>query len=282
MDPNYKQNIVSLNHCLFNQLAATAYVDRRDSIMFVNPKNPAHQQSNVCCRLHLPDATNDTFDGFLAATRQRFSTLSLQPRYHVTEHDAAPSLDTLASQFLRHGFQVDRDIDMIMACTHASFIAAFSQNDSGSKPLSAEHQVRRARMGDLAALTHLFGEAFGYGDDLDWLQYKLASQLRDYQVAIYVLAQEACPKIISAVILNSPDGHPDLMHVNVCATHPEYQRLGLGLECLQVALAAELKPNKTAYLEVYDEIAHAQRMYRRAGFQDQGSLHHLTAYLPRV
>ncbi|KAI8078882.1 acyl-CoA N-acyltransferase [Halteromyces radiatus] len=269
---SYKQDILDLNYCLFNQAAATTLI-RNDSVMMVNPRNPGHQQSNLCCRIRIDKEDQSAFDTFLQATMDRFLRLGLQPRYIVDEL-ATPSLDTLATWFKnnkQYTFHVERDTDIIMSCTFEDFKKIKKNNSS---------MVRKATLEDVEELTQLIGAAFGYNNDNTWLRYKLTTQINDPQTQIYGLVENG-QQFLSVAILNAPDGLPDLIHVNVCGTHPDHQRKGLGLICLQQALGQELQQGQTAYLEVYDDIVHAQRMYEKLGFKAQGTMDSLTVTLPR-
>lgn len=281
---DYKQCILDLNYCLFSQMAATTLV--QDScISFMNPRNPGHQQSNLYCRLRFSDETK--FISFVNESVERFYKLGLQPRYSIDEL-ATPSLATLTRWFENlgrrdSGFNLEYDTDIIMACSFEHFQTMFQKK----RPENIGPAPIKATLRDVEDLTQLIGTSFGYGsgDDLNWLRYKLTSQIKDHQTSIYAIEattevlhqQQTNTRFHSVTILNSPDGLPHLMHVNLCGTHPTHQRKGLALSCLEYALHEELKCGQTAYLEVYSDIKHAQRMYERVGFTVQGTLDYLTA-----
>lgn len=268
-------------------MAATTLV-QDNCISFMNPRNPGHQQSNLHCRMRFSDETE--FISFVNESMERFHKLGLQPRYSIDEL-ATPSLATLTRWFenlgkRNSGFNFEYDTDIIMACSFEQFKTVFQkkqekrQEDVGTAPI-------KATLSDVEDLTQMIGTTFGYGsgDDLNWLRYKLTNQIKDHQTSIYAIEatteflhqQQPNGRFKSVTILNSPDGLPYLMHVNLCGTHPTHQHQGLALRCLEHALHMELKCGQTAYLEVYDEIKHAQRMYERLGFTIQGTLDYLTA-----
>ncbi|KAI8067175.1 acyl-CoA N-acyltransferase [Gongronella butleri] len=271
------ENSVNLNLCLFNQLAATAFLDRSDCVQFVNPRNADHQQSNVCFVRNVPGDKAGVVE-LIRATERRFKAVGVQPRYTLSPLIQGLDRDMVRDAFASCGYAMDFDVDMIMACTRADF--DMTGAGAGDAP---DARVRRATLDDVPQLVQLFAAAFGYGDQSQWLHHKLTAQLQDPQVSIFVLAaaandDDAQQELASAVILNEPDGLPHLMHVNVAATHPAHQRKGLGLQCISAALAACLSQGQTAYLEVYDEISHAQRMYERTGFKHVATLDQITAY----
>ncbi|ORZ16216.1 hypothetical protein BCR42DRAFT_414571 [Absidia repens] len=277
---NFKRIVLDLNYCLFTQMGATSLVED-NSLTILNPRNSGHQQSNLACRLRF--SRQDQFEAWLNDSVGRFRLLGLQPRYFVDEL-STPSLTTLKTWFNSTKdflFHLECDVDVIMACTFNDFITAEQQQEVNAQLMP---KVVKATSDDVEELVQLVGAAFGYGDKLDWLRYKLTNQIQDPQTAVYATVsdsqQERNRHLTSVAILNKPDGLPNVMHVNVCGTHPDHQRKGLAMICLSHALKRELAPGQTAYLEVYDDIRHAQRMYERIGFKTQGTLDHFTATLP--
>ncbi|KAF7721608.1 hypothetical protein EC973_004381 [Apophysomyces ossiformis] len=257
----YQQDILRLNHCLFTRLAGTTLV-RDDAVLAINPRNPGHQQSNLCFRLRLHEHLQDTFDPFLRETLAIFEQAGIQPRY-IIDDLATPSVEALVHAFEQAGFHVERDYDVIM-----SRDPDHSNSSTMTQDTVREDIVRKATMQDHKALCALFGKAFGY-EDTEWLIYKVRCQLEDPTTfPTYVIEQEG--QVVSATILNLPPGLP-IGHVNVCATLPGYQGQGLAKKCLDYALNKASQGRKM-YLEVYDEISHAQRMYQQLGFKIEGTM----------
>ncbi|KAG0168533.1 hypothetical protein DFQ28_004766 [Apophysomyces sp. BC1034] len=250
----YQKDILILNHCLFSRLAGTTLV-RDDSVLVLNLRNPGHQQSNLCFRLRLQ---LESFSTFLHETLAAFTRAGIQPRY-IIDSLVTPSLETVVDAFEQAEFHVERDQDIILSWEEANHIPV---------PSSKRVLARKATENDRDALCALFGLAFGYSE-VDWLTYKIQCQLDDPRTfPVYLIEQDG--KVASATILNLPPGLT-IGHVNVCATHPDYQRQGLAAACLDQALLKEARGRKM-YLEVYDEIIHAQRMYQQLGFRIEGPL----------
>ncbi|KAI8374395.1 acyl-CoA N-acyltransferase [Radiomyces spectabilis] len=259
----YERHILDLNYSLFMSLGATTVL-RDDCVIILNPHNPHHQQSNVACRLRLQHPRQ--VSNFLRETMTIFETAGVTPRYLV-DVLSTPSFEELYTQFeaSRLFSHMERNIDIIMAWTYPA------NNIAMQRPF-----VRKASEQDCAGLTELIAKAYGYGDDIKWLSKKLLIQLRNPTVfPIYVM--ERSGRFVSCVILHLPPGLPHLGHVNVVATDPDHQRHGFAAECLQVALSNETKPSQKVYLEVYDEIDHAKRLYERVGFIVQGRMEHFIA-----
>lgn len=271
----YKEHILNLNYCLYSQLGANT-IARDDSLLILNPRNPIHQQSNLCCRLRFQD--EEAFPSFLQATKAHFRQLGLVPRYFVDEL-AMPSLDILASWFEKYGdIKVEIDTDIIMACTLCDYENTVAKEKG--KEERKEIKIKKATLDHINALARTISASFGYGDEIEWLKKKLTKQIIDPQTSIYMI-QNNDGEVISTTIINCPDSYPNLIHINVCATHPNYQRKGFGKICLQQSLPLHLNsPDHIAYLEVYDDIAHAHRMYSNIGFKSKGTLNSFSAVLP--
>ncbi|KAI9302338.1 acyl-CoA N-acyltransferase [Cunninghamella echinulata] len=267
---SYKEHILNLNYCLYSQLGANTLA-RDDSLLILNPRNPIHQQSNICCRLRFQTKDEQAFQDFLLATKSYFKQLGLVPRYFVDEL-ATPSLNILAGWFEQYGHtKVEIDTDIIMACTLGDYENAIKEEKE--KDDRNKIKIKKATLNHVDALAQTISASFRYGDDIEWLKKKLTTQIMDHQTSVYILQNENDGKIISTAIINCPDCYPNFIHINVCATHPDYQKKGFGKLCLQQALPLHLtSSDHVAYLEVYDDIAHAQRMYNKIGFQSKGTL----------
>ncbi|CAO3632955.1 unnamed protein product [Cunninghamella echinulata] len=205
-----------------------------------------------------------------------FKQLGLVPRYFVDEL-ATPSLNILANWFELYGHtKVEIDTDIIMACTLSDYEGATKEEKEEKEENEDKNKIKKikkATLNHVDALAQTISASFGYGDDIEWLKKKLTTQILNHQTSVYIIQNESDGKIISAAIINCPDCYPNFIHVNVCATHPDYQRKGFGKLCLQQALSLHLtSSDHIAYLEVYDDISHAQRMYNKIGFQYKGTL----------
>ncbi|KAI7883817.1 acyl-CoA N-acyltransferase [Mucor mucedo] len=185
--------------------------------------------------------------------------VSCQPRYHVDEL-STPSLERICAEFLRLGYKnIDIDTDLIMSWELQGPVL---NNHDGC--------CRKATINDLDCITRVFSASFGY-DDSNWLKYKLKTQLL-MSDTFQLFVTEDQGVIASVVILHMPLGLPHLGHVNSVATHPDYQRKGMASVCLSYALQRTCKAGQKFYLETYDDLYHAHRMYEKVGFKHEGLL----------
>lgn len=254
---NYKKDILDLNYCLYSSLTGSV-IFRDDCAIALNPQNPVHQQSNLCFRIRLLDEKN--LGSLLKETIATFQEISCQPRYHIDEL-STPSLERICTEFMRLGYKnIDIDTDLIM-----------SWESQEARLINSEGSCRKATIDDLEDITRVFAASFGY-EDSDWLQYKLRCQLlmpNIFQLFVVVVDLNI---ITSVVILHTPPGLPHLGHVSSVATHPHYQRRGMASVCIQHALQNTCKVGQKFYLETYDDLYHAHRMYEKVGFKHEGLL----------
>jgi ribosomal protein S18 acetylase RimI-like enzyme len=236
---------------------------RDDSSIALNPLNKEHQQSNLCYRIRL---NNDgDIVSFIRETRALFDQAGCQPRYHIDEF-STPSLPALCDAFTQLGFPAIVDTDLIMSWKRSDTLPAESKSDGVIQFIAAS-------LKHLDDLTRVFATANGYDKDSVWLRSKLEIQLRDPETFPIVCGElKDTGVIVCAAILHMPPGLPHLGHVNAVATDPAYQRNGYGARCLTVALNRYCGPEQTFYLEVYDDLYHAHRMYEKIGFKREGLL----------
>jgi ribosomal protein S18 acetylase RimI-like enzyme len=262
MSKDFKSQIL-INYTLFTRLTDTPIV-RPDCVVALNPNNRDHQQGNMCFNIQL--GPNDNVATLTQSVNPLFQQVGCQPRYHI-DCFAGPSIDTLCDEFKALGYKVERDLDIVMSCDYKSL-----QRDK------IPQDYRRARLDDLEALVRIFFEANHYPGTDDWLRKKLSKQMNDgASFPMFVMEQEG--EVVCAVVLFTPAGLPQLGHVSGVATLPDHQRKGLAAACLRQALAETCKPDQRFYLDSYDDLVHAHRMYERVGFQSHGFMETAVATL---
>jgi ribosomal protein S18 acetylase RimI-like enzyme len=260
---SYKQAILELNYCLYARLTKTVLV-RDDCVIALNPLNKEYYQSNLCYRIRLK---NTDISAFIQETRALFDQVGCDPRYHLDDF-SEPSLPALCDAFTQLGYKAVIDTDVIMSWKRSNVASDLSADIKydGITYIAAS-------LKHLDCLTRIFAIANGYDPDSEWLCSKLKTKLQDPQMFPIVCGElDDTGVIVCAVILHMPPGLPHLGHVNVVATDPAYQRKGYSSQCLAVALDRYCGPQQTFYLEVYDYLHHAQRMYERLGFKREGLL----------
>ncbi|KAI7907053.1 uncharacterized protein BX663DRAFT_548140 [Cokeromyces recurvatus] len=260
---DYKHIILELNYCLYLSLTGTTLL-RDDCIVALNPRNKEHQQSNLCFRIRIEtiEDLKDLFD----ETTKIFYTLSLEPRYFIDEL-SRPPLEDICNEFSKlYHTKVEIDTDVIMSWDYHN-----QEQQTVIIRNATMIEFKTATMHQLENLTEIFAAAYNYSGDIDWLRYKLKTQLADPDTFPITYGEHIKDgTCYCAVILHTPLGLPHLGHVNAVATHPDHQRHGYAADCLLTALTKQ--NNKKIYLEVYDDLHHAQRMYKRIGFKYEGLL----------
>ncbi|KAI8880315.1 acyl-CoA N-acyltransferase, partial [Backusella circina FSU 941] len=209
----------------------------------------------MCFNIHL----QDNVATFTEEVNALFKQAGCQPRYHI-DCFASPSIDTLCEAFTALGYQVERDLDIVMSCDYKSIC-----RDTRMLPPG----YRSAHRSDLEALVRVFFEANHYPGTDDWLRKKLTKQMDD-PTAFRLFVMEVEGEVVCGVILFTPPGLPHLGHVSGVATLPEHQRKGLAAGCLKQALMETCCPDQRFYLDSYDDLVHAHRMYEKIGFQSHG------------
>jgi len=267
-----------------NAKALAAIVDDSPQYLAVmNPDNPGHRQTNFCCRLRLEKEQD--IDKVISEIEHKYRKENLIPRFFIDER-ATPSMAAFEAHFkaLGSSYTVEHDTDIIMSFKSKN-------GDSLASPMSyvknlEAHQatsasIRHAAMDDLDALTDVFTKSFNYGDDNEWLRIKLEKQLSlpdEYKVALTTLHMANGESVAAAaVVLFLPKRIPDLALVQVLGCDPKYQRSGLAAACTAQILQ-DFAADRTVYLEVYEDIIHAQRLYQRLGFEVQGTFRFFQAH----
>jgi ribosomal protein S18 acetylase RimI-like enzyme len=264
---NYKQNILALDYCLFSNLTQSLEF-RHDCTVALNPHNPDHQQSNLCFRVRLTKAQD--LEQLIRETQPLFNRVSLVPRYFIDEL-CGPPLVKILQELKKMNITAEIDTDFIMSCT---FDGILDKDREKQKllTLALEKQVRieQMQLSDLGDLVQVFAAAYKYGDDTHWLEKKLKTQLVNNDVyKIFGIRLNSTNDLVSAVILNTPPGLPDMGHINAMATDPQQQGKGFAAVVLKYALLGQ---SGTFYLEVYDDLYHAHRLYEKVGFKKEGTL----------
>lgn len=254
---NYKESILDLNYCLYSNLCKTL-IFRDDCTIALNPDNDQHQQSNVCFRIRLQ--RKQDLEKLLNETKPLFDRVSVVPRYFIDEL-CGVSLDEVQEELARLNIKADVDTDFIMSWSGEKENVSSVANDKGIC-------IEVAPLDDLEELVQLFAAAYKYGDNADWLYRKLGDQLKNQDVYT-IYKGTVSGDIVSAVILNTPPGLPAIGHINSVATHPKHQGKGYAEDVLKYALKSK---GGSFYLEVYDDLYHAHRLYEKVGFQKEGTL----------
>jgi ribosomal protein S18 acetylase RimI-like enzyme len=252
---------------------ATDVEDTPEYLAIFNVDNPNHHQSNFACRFRLKD--EQSIDGIIGDLEQNYRKDNLVPRFFVDER-ATPSMDAFENHFKKLGssYTIEHCTDVIMKG---------KRPDQSIDPLSMvknleAHQAtsastKTATMDDLDALVRVFSEAFGYQDDTEWLQIKLAKQLSmpdQFKATVTQIHTGSGETVItSASILYLPLAYPDLALLQTVGSDPKYQRSGLATASTLKVLQ-DFAGNRTVYLEVYDDIRHAQKLYQQIGFEVAG------------
>lgn len=268
MGRDYIDNDSLLNIENAKNLAATVE-DTPQYLAFFNPDNAGHRQTNFCCRLRLEKEQD--IDKVISSMEHKYRKENLIPRFFIDER-ATPSMAAFEAHFKALGpsYTIDHDTDIIMRWN--------AREDSATtyiKNVDATNvSIKQATMDDLDALTDIFTASFNYGEENEWLRIKLAKQLSmpdEYKTTIAVLKLDDGREVAtSAAMLYLPRGYPDLGLLQVVGSDPKYQRFGLAAACT-VQLLQDFAGGRSIYLEVYEEISHAQRMYQRLGFEVQGT-----------
>ncbi|KAH8553526.1 hypothetical protein BGW37DRAFT_485999 [Umbelopsis sp. PMI_123] len=268
------------NDCLLNfenakALAATVE-DTPQYLAVFNPDNPDHRQTNFCCRLRLEKEQD--IDKVISSMEHKYRKENLIPRFFVDER-ATPSMAAFEAHFkaLRSSYTIEHDTDIIMRWKPKQDSPKSFINNVDATNVS----FKNATMDDLDALTDIFTAAFNYGDENEWLRIKLAKQLslpEEYKTTIAFLKLEDGRHVAtSAAILFLPKGIPELGLLQVVGSDPKYQRSGLATACTAQILQ-DFASSRDIYLEVYEDIKHAQRMYQRLGFEVQGTFNFFQAH----
>ncbi|KAG2172281.1 hypothetical protein INT43_004822 [Umbelopsis isabellina] len=255
------------------KLFATAVEDTPEYLALFNVDNPMHHQSNFTCRFRLQDE-ND-IHRVIRDLEQKYHKDNLVSRFFVDEL-STPSMDVFEAHFksLGSSYTITHCTDVIMKG---------KRPDQSIDPLSMvknleAHQAtsastKTATKVDLEALVRVFAAAFDNQDGTEWLRIKLAKQLdmsEEFKATVTQIHTTSGETIITSVstLYLSPT-HPDLALLQIVASDPKYQRSGLaGASTLK--LLQDFAGDRTVYLEVYDDIPHAQKLYQQLGFEVAG------------
>jgi ribosomal protein S18 acetylase RimI-like enzyme len=275
MGHDYIDNDRLLNFENAKNLAATVE-DTPQYLAFFNPDNPEHRQTNFCCRLRLEKEQD--IDAVISGMEQKYRKENLIPRFFIDER-ATPSMAAFEAHFkaLGSSYTIEHDTDIIMRWKAKEDSATAYVKNMDATNVSIKH----ATMNDLDALTDIFTASFNYGDENEWLRIKLAKQLSmpdEYKATMAVLKLDDGRHVAtSAAILYLPRDNQDLGLVQVVGSDPKYQRFGLAAACT-VQVLQDFAGGRDIYLEVYEEISHAQRMYQRLGFEVRGTFKFFQAH----
>lgn len=241
-------------------------------IVALNPPNATHQQSNICFRIRL-DKKEDIHE-LIEKTRSLFEQSSLVPHYFIDELCGVELEDVQKELAEKWNISASIDSDLIMS---------WKQSNNNDMEPSVRDEIKLTPLGQesLESLVQVFAAANSYGDDVDWLRKKIGNQLIKKDVyTVFGAVDSATGEVLSGVIVNNPPGLKHIAHINAVATHPKHQGKGLAGDVLRYALSSTCKENDTFYLEVYDDLYHAHRLYEKVGFKKEGIHRSITILFP--
>lgn len=268
----YQEIISVLNNALITTMTGSVLI-RDDGVIAVNPKNPDHYQGNVFYRIRLEDVKD--LSKVVEEANEIFQNVSCVPRFNLDEC-SKPSFESLWDEFKKLGFKS-------MEVSNDSILSWSMQHEKDLVPemsgLSMQQKepagtCRSATADDVEEISDVIAVAFGYHTrNYDWLRYIVKRKLNmpdTYHLFVNTIRCGDREVVGAITILLTPPGLPHLGLVNSVSTHPDYQRRGLGKQCLMYALRKVCTPIQTFYLETFDETHHAFRMYKSVGFKFEG------------
>ncbi|KAG2186811.1 hypothetical protein INT44_003037 [Umbelopsis vinacea] len=250
--------------------------DTPQYLAFLNPDNPEHKTTNFCCRLRL-DKEED-IDSVISSVEKKYRKENVVPRFFIDER-ATPSMAAFEAHFkaLGSSYTIEHDTDIIMRWKAKEDSAMAHIKNLDATKVSIKH----ATMDDLEALTDVLAASFHNGDGKDILRFKHIKQLSmpdEYKVTITFLKLDDGRQVaVSAAVMFFPKSRPDLGLLQLVASDPKYQRHGLAAASTVQALQ-DFAGGRDIYLEVYEQLTHAKRLYERLGFEEQGTFKFFQAH----